>query len=210
MGVKPDAWIRQQAEKHRLICPFEPRLVTERVVGSQPLPEPDEDVPITKRVISYGLSSYGYDVRLADDFRLFRRERGRTIIDPKAFDEDMLETHRSSTLIMPANSYVLARTVEYLRLPRDVLALCLGKSSYARAGIIVNTTPLEPEWEGTITLEISNSASAPCRLYAGEGIAQVIFLSADCHAEFRQLCHVSYADRNGKYQRQIDVTPPRL
>lgn len=184
MGVKNDAWIRRMAREHGMIEPFEERLVTEKV-------------------ISYGLSSYGYDLRVADRFKIFTNVYG-AIVDPKAFDERALVSVEASSCVIPPNSFALGVTVEHLRIPRDVICLCIGKSSYARCGIIVNVTPLEPEWEGRATLEISNTTPLPARIHAGEGIAQILFLGAD------EPTTVSYRDRKGKYQSQTDVTLPRL
>lgn len=152
---------------------------------------------VSEGVISFGLSSYGYDIRVADEFKVFRPSgNNAAIVDPKRFDPHLLVDFVGESCIIPPNSFALARSVEYLRIPRDVLAICLGKSTLARCGIIVNTTPLEPEWEGYITLEISNTAPLPAKIYANEGIAQVIFLRAE------EPCLVSYADRQGKYQKQ--------
>jgi dCTP deaminase len=170
-----DRWIKEQAGRG-MISPFVPEQVSEGV-------------------ISFGLSSYGYDIRVADEFKIFKG-RGVGLIDPKDLDPRSLEDFKGESCIIPPNSFVLARSVEYLRIPRDVLAICLGKSTLARCGIIVNTTPLEPEWEGYITLEISNTAPLPAKIYANEGIAQVIFLRAE------EPCSISYADRQGKYQGQ--------
>lgn len=174
--LKNDRWIREMALKHRMIEPF----VEEQV---------------KEGVISYGLSSYGYDIRVADEFKVFTNVNA-TIVDPKNFDPGSLVDLRGEECIIPPNSFCLARSVEYFRIPRDVLAICLGKSTLARCGIIVNITPLEPEWEGYITIEISNTSPLPAKIYAGEGIAQVIFLRAE------EPCQVSYADKKGKYQKQ--------
>jgi dCTP deaminase len=153
------------------------------------------------RGISYGLSSYGYDVRCADEFKIFTNINS-AIVDPKAFDASSFVDLKSDLCIIPPNSFVLARTVEYFRIPRDVIVICLGKSTYARCGIIVNVTPLEPEWEGHVTLEFSNTTPLPAKIYAHEGIAQLLFLQSD------EVCAVSYRDRNGKYQGQTGVTLP--
>ncbi len=174
--LKNDRWIKEMALKHRMIEPF----VEEQV---------------KEGVISYGLSSYGYDIRVADEFKVFTNVNA-TIVDPKDFDPGSLVDLRGKECIIPPNSFCLARSVEYFRIPRDVLAICLGKSTLARCGIIVNITPLEPEWEGYITIEISNTSPLPAKIYAGEGIAQVIFLRAE------EPCQVSYADKAGKYQKQ--------
>jgi dCTP deaminase len=184
MTIKSDRWIRRMAVEQRMIEPF---------VESQ----------VRTDVISYGLSSYGYDVRVADEFKVFTNIN-TTVIDPKAFDRRSLVDVRSEVCIIPPNSFALGRTVEYFRIPRNVLTICLGKSTYARCGIIVNVTPFEPEWEGTATLEISNTTPLPARIYANEGIAQVIFFESD------EPCLVSYADKSGKYQAQVDVTLPRI
>jgi dCTP deaminase len=172
------------AREKRMIEPFEPNLVRE---GS----------------ISFGLSSYGYDIRVADEFLIFTNVHS-VEVDPKAFDERSLVPVRGKECRIPPNSFCLARTVEYFRIPRSVLGICLGKSTYARCGIVVNITPLEPEWEGHLTIEISNTTPLPAKIYADEGIAQVIFLQAD------ETCAVSYADRQGKYQSQRGVTPPKV
>ena len=187
MGVKPDRWIRRMAAEHGLIEPFEPQQVREQQ---------------GRRVISYGTSSYGYDIRCADEFKVFTNINS-AIVDPKAFDDTSFVDVRSDVCIIPPNSFALARTVEYLRIPRRVLTICLGKSTYARCGIIVNVTPLEPEWEGHVTLEFSNTSPLPARIYANEGVAQVIFLESD------ESCEISYRDREGKYMRQRGVTLPR-
>ncbi|MGD9538582.1 MAG: dCTP deaminase [Alphaproteobacteria bacterium] len=184
MSIMPDRWIRQMAQEHGMIEPF---------IESQ------------KRdgVISYGLSSYGYDARVAPDFKLFTNVNS-AIVDPKDFSDASFVERTGPACVIPPNSFVLARTVEYFRVPRDVLVICLGKSTYARCGIIVNVTPLEPEWEGYVTLEFSNTTPLPARIYANEGACQFIFLKAD------EACEVSYADRAGKYMRQQGVTLPRL
>lgn len=184
MGVKPDWWIRKMALEQKMIEPFEDRLVR-------------------KDVISYGLSSYGYDIRVSREFMIFEN-KGTTLMDPKAVDMQALVSFEGDAAIIPPNSFALARTVEYFRIPRDVLTICVGKSTYARCGIIINVTPFEPEWEGTATLEISNTSPVPAKIYAEEGIAQVIFLSAD------GVCEVSYGDRKGKYQGQKDITLSRV
>jgi dCTP deaminase len=184
MGLKPDHWIRKNALEKRMIEPFADRQVREGV-------------------ISYGLASYGYDIRVADEFKIFSKIES-AIIDPKHFDNRLLVDYRGEVCTIPPNSFILARTVEYFRIPRDVLTICLGKSTYARCGIIVNVTPFEPEWEGYVTLEISNTTPLPAKIYANEGIAQVMFFVAD------ELCEVSYADKKGKYQAQQTIVPPRL
>jgi dCTP deaminase len=182
MSLRSDAWIRRMALEHGLIVPF---------TGEQ----------VREGVISWGLSSYGYDVRIADEFKVFTN-LSTTIVDPKDFDERSLVDLRGPVCTIPPNSFALGRTVERFRIPRNVLAICLGKSTYARCGIIVNVTPFEPEWEGHATLEISNTTPLPARIHAGEGIAQVVFLEAP------EACEVSYKDRQGKYQGQRGVTPP--
>ena len=184
MGLKPDHWIRKMALEKRMIEPFADRQVREGV-------------------ISYGLSSYGYDIRVADDFKIFSKIES-AIIDPKHFDNRLLLDYNGEVCTISPNSFILARTVEYFRIPRDVLTICLGKSTYARCGIIVNVTPFEPEWEGYVTLEISNTSPLPAKIYANEGIAQVMFFVAD------ELCEVSYADKKGKYQAQQTIVPPKL
>ena len=183
MTIKSDRWIKEMAGGG-MITPF---------VESQ----------VRKDVVSFGLSSYGYDIRVADEFKVFTNIN-TTVIDPKAFDPRSFIDVRADVCIVPPNSFALARTVEYFRIPRDVLTLCLGKSTYARCGIIVNVTPFEPEWEGTATLEISNTTPLPAKIYANEGIAQVLFFQSD------EDCETSYADKKGKYQAQREVTLPRI
>jgi dCTP deaminase len=187
MTVKSDRWIRQMAQAHGMIEPFAPEQV--RSVDGQ-------------RVISYGTSSYGYDVRCAADFKVFTNINS-AVVDPKDFDENSFVDKRADVCIIPPNSFALATTVEYFRIPRNVLVICLGKSTYARCGIIVNVTPLEPEWEGHVTLEFSNTTPLPARIYANEGVAQMIFFQSD------EDCEVSYRDRGGKYQGQRGVTLPK-
>lgn len=187
MTIKADTWIRKMAQEHGMIEPFEASQVRGTEQG---------------RVISYGVSSYGYDVRCAPDFKIFTNIN-TAVVDPKQFDEKSFVDMNGDTCIIPPNSFALARTVEYFRIPRNVLTICLGKSTYARCGIIVNVTPLEPEWEGHVTLEFSNTTPLPARIYANEGVAQMIFLESDT------ACEVSYADRAGKYQGQTGVTLPR-
>ena len=165
--------------------------------------EPFEDRQVREGVVSYGLSSYGYDIRVADEFKVFTNINS-TVIDPKQFDPRSFVDIKTDVCIVPPNSFALARTIEYFRIPRDVLTVCLGKSTYARCGIIVNVTPFEPEWEGYVTLEISNTTPLPARIYANEGIAQVLFFQSD------EVCEVSYADKKGKYQKQQGLTLPRL
>lgn len=187
MSVMPDHWIRRTAEQDRMIEPFESGQV--RAVDGRP-------------VISFGTSSYGYDVRCADEFKVFTNVHS-AVVDPKTFDPNSFVDVRANVCTIPPNSFALARTVEYFRIPRDILTICLGKSTYARCGIIVNVTPLEPEWEGHVTLEFSNTTNLPARIYANEGVAQVIFLRAN------EVCETSYRDRGGKYQGQKGVTLPR-
>jgi dCTP deaminase len=165
--------------------------------------EPFVENQVREGVVSFGLSSYGYDIRVADEFKIFTNINN-TVIDPKAFDPRSFVDVQADVCIVPPNSFALARTIEYFRIPRDVLTLCLGKSTYARCGIIVNVTPFEPEWEGTATLEISNTTPLPAKIYANEGIAQVLFFQSD------ERCERSYADKKGKYQAQRDVTLPRI
>jgi len=187
MTIKSDRWIRQMASERGMIEPFEADQV--RSVNDH-------------RVISYGTSSYGYDVRCAADFKVFTNINS-AIVDPKGFDESSFVDKTSDICIVPPNSFALARTVEYFRIPRNVLTICLGKSTYARCGIIVNVTPLEPEWEGHVTLEFSNTTPLPAKIYANEGVAQMIFFESD------EVCETSYMDRGGKYQGQKGVTLPR-
>lgn len=184
MGLKPDHWIRKMALEHGMIEPFAEKQVREGV-------------------ISYGVSSYGYDMRVADEFRIFTNVYS-TVVDPKNFSPQSMVEFKGDVCIIPPNSFALARSVEYFRIPRSVLAITLGKSTYARAGIITNITPFEPSWHGYVTLEISNTTPLPARIYANEGIAQVLFFEAD------EECEISYADKKGKYQGQTGVTPPRL
>ena len=165
--------------------------------------EPFTDGQVSEGVISYGLSSYGYDMRVSDEFRIFHNALS-PLVDPKSFDERSFIEYQGDFCIVPPNSFALARSVEYFRIPRNVLTICVGKSTYARCGIITNVTPFEPEWEGHVTLEISNTTPLPARIYANEGIAQVLFFESD------EDCETSYADKKGKYQGQTGVTPPRL
>jgi len=190
MSIKSDRWIRRMAREQRMIEPFEPKQI--KAVKGQ-------------KVVSFGTSSYGYDVRCANEFKIFTNINS-TIVDPKAFDEKSFVDFKGDVCIIPPNSFALARTVEYFRVPRNVLILCLGKSTYARCGIIVNVTPLEPEWEGYVTLEFSNTTPLPAKIYANEGVAQVIFLEAQPD----DICETSYKDRGGKYQGQKGVTPPKV
>jgi dCTP deaminase len=187
MSIKSDLWIRKMAEQHGMIEPFEPQQI--RSVGGN-------------RVISYGLSSYGYDIRCSNQFKIFTNVHS-VIVDPKNFDPRSFIDHVGDECIIPPNSFALASTIEYFRIPRNVLTICLSKSTYARCGIIVNVTPFEPEWEGQVTLEFSNTTSLPAKIYAHEGVAQVLFLESD------EVCDVSYKDRSGKYQGQTGVTLPK-
>ena len=187
MTIKSDKWIRRMAAAHKMIEPFEAGQVKE-VNG--------------KRIVSYGTSSYGYDIRCSNEFKVFTNINA-TIVDPKVFDEKSFVDIRADECIIPPNSFALARTIEYFRIPRNVLTICLGKSTYARCGIIVNVTPLEPEWEGHVTLEFSNTTPLPAKIYANEGVAQVIFIESD------EVCETSYKDRGGKYQGQKGVTLPK-
>ena len=187
MTIKSDRWIRRMAGEKGMIEPFEEDQV--RTINDH-------------RVISYGTSSYGYDVRCAADFKVFTNINS-AIVDPKGFDESSFVDKTSDVCIVPPNSFALARTVEYFRIPRNVLTICLGKSTYARCGIIVNVTPLEPEWEGHVTLEFSNTTPLPAKIYANEGVAQMIFFESD------EVCETSYLDRGGKYQGQKGVTLPK-
>ena len=165
--------------------------------------EPFEDRQVRQGVVSYGLSSYGYDIRVADEFKVFTNINS-TVVDPKNFDERSFVDVRADVCIIPPNSFALAKTIEYFRIPRNVLTVCVGKSTYARCGLIVNVTPFEPEWEGTVTLEISNTTPLPAKIYANEGLAQVLFFQGD------EPCEVSYADKKGKYLKQRGVTLPRI
>lgn len=182
--IKNDRWIERMAKDHGMIVPFEQRQVREGA-------------------ISYGLSSYGYDIRIADEFMIFTNLNS-TIVDPKAFNPQSFVQFKGPVCTIPPNSFALGRSVEYFKIPRNVLCVCLGKSTYARCGIITNVTPFEPEWEGHATLEVSNTTPLPAKIYAFEGIAQALFLESD------EVCQVSYADRKGKYQAQHGITLPRL
>ena len=184
MSIKPDRWIRKMCREHGMIEPYEEKQVREGVV-------------------SYGVSSYGYDIRVADEFKIFTNVMS-TVVDPKNVDPASMVDFKGDICIVPPNSFALARTIEYFRIPRNVLTICVGKSTYARCGIITNVTPFEPEWEGHVTLEISNTTPLPAKIYANEGIAQVLFFEGD------EMCEVSYADRKGKYQHQTGVVPPRV
>lgn len=184
MAIKSDKWIRTQALEKGMIEPFSEKQVREGVV-------------------SYGLSSYGYDLRVSDEFKIFTNVNS-AIIDPKNFDERSFVTVHAESVIIPPNSFALAKSIEYFRIPRDVLTICVGKSTYARCGIIVNVTPFEPEWEGFVTLEISNTTPLPARVYANEGLCQILFFQSD------EPCEVSYGDRRGKYQKQQGIVLPKL
>ena len=184
MAIKSDKWIKEMSLKHGMIEPFQENQVKKNGTGS---------------IISFGTSSYGYDVRCADEFKIFTNINS-SFVDPKKFDDKSFVNHQADVCIIPPNSFALARTVEYFRIPRQVLTLCLGKSTYARCGIIVNVTPLEPEWEGHVTLEFSNTTPLPAKIYAHEGVAQVLFFRGE------DVCSTSYKDRAGKYQGQTGVT----
>jgi dCTP deaminase len=184
MAIKSDKWIRKMAQEHGMIEPF--------VEGQ-----------VKQGVISYGVSSYGYDIRVADEFKIFTNVNS-AIVDPKKFDPKSMVDFKGDVCIIPPNSFALARTIEYFRIPRNVLTICLGKSTYARCGIIINVTPFEPEWEGYVTLEISNTTPLPAKIYANEGISQVLFFESD------EECEVSYADRKGKYMHQKTIVLPKL
>jgi dCTP deaminase len=184
MGLKPDHWIRKMAIEQRMIDPFEPGQVR-------------------NGTISYGVSSYGYDIRVADEYKIFTNVFS-AVVDPKQFDPKSMVDFKGAVCVIPPNSFALARTVEYFRIPRNVLTVCLGKSTYARCGIIVNVTPFEPEWEGFVTLEISNTTPLPAKIYSFEGIAQVLFFEGD------EECETSYADKKGKYQKQQSIVLPKL
>lgn len=184
MGLKPDYWIRQMALEQGMIEPF-------------------VDHQVRQGVISYGVSSYGYDLRVADEFKIFTNVFG-AVVDPKNFDPKSMVDFKGQVCVIPPNSFALARSVEYFRIPRRVLTVCLGKSTYARCGIIVNVTPFEPQWEGFVTLEISNTTPLPAKIYADEGLAQVLFFEAD------EECEISYADKKGKYQSQQSIVLPKL
>jgi dCTP deaminase len=184
MGIKPDHWIRKMALEQNMI-------------------EPYADQENRPGKISYGVSSYGYDIRVADEFKIFTNVYS-AIVDPKNFDVRSMVDFKGDVCIIPPNSFALARTVEYFHIPRGVLTICVGKSTYARCGIIVNVTPFEPEWEGYVTLEISNTTPLPAKIYANEGIAQVLFFEGD------EVCETSYADKKGKYQKQQSIALPKL
>ena len=188
--IRNDRWIRKMAKEHGMISPFEERQVREIPSGGQ-------------KVISYGVSSYGYDIRIANEFKIFTNINN-TIVDPKVFDPQSFVDFKGDICVIPPNSFALGRSVEYFKIPRTVMTICMGKSTYARCGIITNVTPFEPEWEGFVTLEISNTTPLPARIYANEGIAQVIFFESD------ESCEISYADKKGKYQAQTGITLPKV
>jgi len=184
MSIRPDHWIRKMCKEHGMITPY-------------------VETQVRDGVISYGLSSYGYDIRVADEFKIFTNVMS-TVVDPKNIDPASMVDFKGDVCIVPPNSFALARTIEYFRIPRNVLTITMGKSTYARCGIITNVTPFEPEWEGHVTLEISNTTPLPAKIYANEGIAQVVFFEAT------DVCEVSYKDKAGKYQNQMGITLPRL
>ena len=184
MSIKSDKWIRKMANEKGMIEPF-------------------NDKQVSKGMISYGLSSYGYDIRVANNYKIFTNVNN-SIVDPKNFDEASFVDFKGDTCIVPPNSFALAQSVEYFKIPRNVLSVCLGKSTYARCGIIVNVTPFEPEWEGYVTLEISNTTPLPAKIYYNEGLCQVLFFESD------ENCEVSYKDKTGKYQGQVNITLPRI
>ena len=184
MTIKSDKWIRQMALEQGMIEPF-------------------ADQQVRPGVISYGLSSYGYDIRVSNEFKIFTNV-WNGVVDPKNFDPDCFVDFQGDVCVIPPNSFVLAQTIEYFRIPRDVLTICVGKSTYARCGLIVNVTPFEPEWEGYVTLEISNTTPLPARIYANEGISQVLFFQSD------EACATSYADKKGKYQKQQTIVLPKI
>ena len=184
MSIKSDKWIKRMSINNKMIEPF---------VESN----------VRKDVVSYGLSSYGYDIRVSDEYKIFTNVNN-SIIDPKKFDDKSFVNFKGDVCVVPANSFALARSIEYFKIPRNVLTICLGKSTYARCGIIVNVTPFEPEWEGYVTLEISNTTTLPAKIYSNEGLCQVIFFESD------EDCEVSYKDKSGKYQSQVGITLPKL
>lgn len=182
--IKNDRWIRKMSKENDMISPF-------------------EEKQVRQGVISFGLSSYGYDIRIADEFKIFTNIN-TSIVDPKDFDVRSFVDFKGPVCIIPPNSFALGRSLEYFKIPRTVMTICVGKSTYARCGIITNVTPFEPEWEGFVTLEVSNTSPLPARIYANEGIAQVLFFESD------EVCEVSYADKKGKYQAQRGITIPRI
>ena len=185
MSVKPDSWIRETAVKHGMIEPF-------------------SEKQVSRNVISYGLSSYGYDMRIADEFKIFTKPETKKTIDPKNFDAKYFRDFKGNRCAVPPNSFVLARSLEYFRIPRNIITLCFGKSTYARCGLVVNVTPFEPEWEGFATISISNTAPLEAVLYAFEGVAQIVFLESD------RECETSYRDKKGKYQKQESITTAKM
>jgi len=184
MSIKSDKWIRKMSLEHDMISPF-------------------EDKQVSQDKVSYGLSSYGYDIRVTDEYKIFTNINNR-VVDPKNFDEKSFVNFKGDVCVVPANSFALARSVEYFKIPRNVLTVCLGKSTYARCGIIVNVTPFEPEWEGHVTLEISNTTPLPAKIYSNEGLCQVLFFESD------EDCEMSYKDKKGKYQKQTGITLPKV
>jgi len=184
MSIKSDKWIRKMSLEYDMISPF-------------------EDKQVSESKVSYGLSSYGYDIRVTDEYKIFTN-LNNSVIDPKNFDEQSFVNFKGESCIVPANSFALARSVEYFKIPRDILTICLGKSTYARCGIIVNVTPFEPEWEGHVTLEISNTTPLPAKIYSNEGLCQVLFFQSD------EVCETSYRDKKGKYQKQTGITLPKI
>lgn len=188
MALQPDHWIKEMAEKTEMIEPFVDHLVK------------NEN---EKKIVSYGLSSYGYDLRVSNKFKVFTNVHN-SVVDPKGFDDSEFVDIEADTCIIPPNSFALAVSVEYFKIPRNILTLCVGKSTYARCGIIVNVTPFEPEWQGFVTLEISNTTPLPAKIYANEGLAQVLFFEGSSE------CDLSYSDRNGKYMNQVGITVPRI
>jgi dCTP deaminase len=184
MSIKPDKWITRMVKEHRMI-------------------EPYANAQVKDGAVSFGVSSYGYDIRIADEFKIFTNINS-TVVDPKGFDPRSFVDYKGDVCIIPPNSFALGRSVEYFRIPRNVLTICVGKSTYARCGIITNVTPFEPEWEGFVTLEISNTTPLPAKIYANEGIAQVLFFESD------EECLTSYADKKGKYQKQTGITLPKV
>ena len=184
MSIKSDNWIKKMSLKSDMISPF-------------------TDKQIKNGTISYGLSSYGYDIRVADEYKIFTNVNN-SVVDPKNFDENSFVDYKGDVCIVPPNSFALARSVEYFKIPRKVLTLCVGKSTYARCGIIVNVTPFEPEWEGYVTLEISNTTPLPAKIYSNEGLCQVLFFESD------EFCNISYKDKKGKYLKQMGITLPRI
>jgi len=184
MAIKSDRWIKEMSLKNKMITPF--------VEGQ-----------MSKDVISYGVSSYGYDLRVSNEYKIFTNVNN-SVVDPKNFDDNSFVMYEGDVCIVPANSFTLARSVEYFKIPKNILTLCVGKSTYARCGIIVNVTPFEPEWEGHVTLEISNTTPLPAKIYSNEGLCQVLFFESD------EECLLSYKDRSGKYQKQTGITLPKV